>query len=313
MAEFALALLLAYGIAAAFYFFRACAAPLRSVVLLATVSAILLAPLLVPRSLALLRLFVALNATGLAIKIWTYHVDANRAERLTLPAYLAYLPNWFILVTSRLPERPVPRRREEAARFAVSLAQLLGGIAYLKIAFSIRWGAAPFLIEHAVKVTGMYLAVVPLSRMGEALWRFGGFPALPFFDAPHRATTPAGFWRRWNLPAQQFLYQCVFKPFGGLRHPIRGVFLTFGLSALVHEYVFGIPLGRVQGFQTLFFMTQACGVALTLRFKPKGRAAVLGNALTLLFLLLTSVFFFRSVNAVAPFYDRGRARSNPLF
>ncbi len=84
--------------------------------------------------------------------------------------------------------------------------------------------------------------------------------------------------------------------------------MTFAVSALVHEYVFGIVLGRVQGYQTVFFMLQGCAAAATLRIRPNGWKAALWVAATLGFNLATAVFFFASVNGMVPFYSRGLPR-----
>jgi len=132
-----------------------------------------------------------------------------------------------------------------------------------------------------------------------------GGRAREFMDAPLLAPTPAEFWRRYNQPAQQFFYEDVFKRVGGFRSPVRATLVTFAASALVHEYVFGVLLGRVQGYQTLFFLVQGLVVAATIRLRPKGWRMWLGIGATWIFNLATSLLFFASVNEVFPFYSRG--------
>lgn len=105
--------------------------------------------------------------------------------------------------------------------------------------------------------------------------------------------------------AQQFFYEDVFKPAGGLRFPVRATLVTFAFSALVHEYVFGIAIGRVQGYQTAFFLLQGVATAATVRVKVRGWTAALWFAGTFAFNLASSVLFFASTNAVLPFYSRG--------
>src|SRR5260370_20964948 len=101
----------------------------------------------------------------------------------------------------------------------------------------------------------------------------------------------------------------MLKPAHGFRAPIRATLLTFAVSALVHEYVFGIVLGRVQGYQTVFFLLQGCAAAATLRIRPNGWSAMLWGAATLGFNLATAVFFFASVKntAVASVEPQGAA------
>jgi hypothetical protein len=86
---------------------------------------------------------------------------------------------------------------------------------------------------------------------------------------------------------------------------VRATLVTFAVSALVHEYVFGVLLGHVQGYQTLFFLLQGLGVAATIRIRPAGWRVCFGIGATWIFNLATSLLFFASVNGMFPFYSRG--------
>jgi len=123
-------------------------------------------------------------------------------------------------------------------------------------------------------------------------------------DNPFAARTPADFWRRYNRPAQQFFDEDVFQPLGGLRAPVRATLGTFAVSAVLHEYLFDIAVGRVQGYQMVFFVLQGLAVAATRRVKPRGWRAVAWGAGTLAFNLATSALFFASVNEILLFYTR---------
>ena len=52
--------------------------------------------------------------------------------------------------------------------------------------------------------------------------------------------------------------------------PVFATLAVFAVSGLMHEYVFGVATGRVQGWQMLFFMVQGCAAAATLRVRPTG-------------------------------------------
>jgi D-alanyl-lipoteichoic acid acyltransferase DltB (MBOAT superfamily) len=160
----------------------------------------------------------------------------------------------------------------------------------------------PFAIEHSLKVSSVVLAVVLIGSALATAYRLLGGSALDPMTNLIAARTPADFWRRWNRPAQQFLNEYIFMPAGGLRRPVRATLVTFGMSGLVHEYVFGIAAGRIQGCQILFFALQGCAVVATAHIRPSGRLLSLWIAGTLVFNLSTSVLFFRSVDAVFPFY-----------
>ena len=164
------------------------------------------------------------------------------------------------------------------------------------------WSAVPFAFEHAIKVSGVVLAVVLSANALAAAYRLLGGSALDPMSNPIAARTPAEFWRRWNRPAQQFFNEYAFMPAGGFRRTVRATLVTFGVSGLVHEYVFSIAVGRIQGCQFLFFSLHGCAVVATMHIRPAGRMLPLWIAGTLAFNLSTAVLFFQSVDAVLPFY-----------
>lgn len=76
---------------------------------------------------------------------------------------------------------------------------------------------------------------------------------------------------------------------------------AFLVSGIVHEYMFSVAVGGVQGFQMAFFLVQGCAVVLTLRVKA-GTIGIMG---TLAFNAITSILFFASLDGVIGFYDGG--------
>jgi hypothetical protein len=309
MAELALSLTVAYAAAAAFFLTLGAIRPLRTAALLALGGAALASPLLIPGEPPL-RLAAALNAIAVAVKLYDLHLDPGRAARFKFPSYLAYLPNCLDLVPRKNPP-PKVNTRQDALRLAAGL-QLAGfGAVLTAVAFRVRWASFPFLFEHVMKVTAVYLAVAGAGLAAAAGWRLAGVAALDPMHHPELAPTPAEFWRRWNRPAQQFFYEDMFKPCGGLRAPVRGTLMTFAVSAAIHEYVFGASTGRVQGCQAAFFLLQGLATAVTLRVRPTGLLRVTLTALTLAFMLTSSVLFFQSVDDVVPFYDARRAFPGP--
>lgn len=306
MKEFIAALLLAYLAALLFFPARTLKTRPRLGLFLLLTGVILASPLVIPAGHPLPRIFVGLFTIALPLKLYGLYREPERSRRMTRLEYLAYLPNWFSLVWGRNPKPSHLERATGVCRFLAGGAGLAASLLLGRVVFSHSWQLAPFLLEHAVKATTTYLVALSFGQVGDAFWRLAGQPALDCFDSPHRAVTPADFWRRWNRPVRQFFFEAVFKPLKGFRHPVRATFVTFVISGCIHEYLSDIATGRILGFQMVFFMLQACGVLLTLRLKPEGRHAILGNGLTLLFLLLSSIFFFLSVDAVVPFYDSQR-------
>lgn len=62
-------------------------------------------------------------------------------------------------------------------------------------------------------------------------------------------------------------------------------------------------MGRVQGYQTAFFLVQGAAVAATIRVKPRGRHAAPWIAATFAFNVVGSVPFFASLDEAVPFYQ----------
>ena len=103
-----------------------------------------------------------------------------------------------------------------------------------------------------------------------------------------------------------FFDEDVFLRVGGRKSPFRATMVAFAFSALLHEYLFAVPLGRVEGFQIAFFLIQGLVVAATRKLRPVGAWAVVGVGVTLAFNMATGLLFFASVGGVLPFYAEGR-------
>jgi hypothetical protein len=277
----------------------------RTFVLIALGVPIALSPLWIPLEKPPLRMLAAMNATAILAKLYDLHVTANRSIRPGFPAFAAFLPNWFSIVWRRLAAEPSPTTRQNLIALFHALWKTAVAIALLKWLSHQDWREVPFLLEHCAKALALFLVIIPSSAIGTSLWRLGGGKARDFMDAPLLAATPARFWRRYNRPAQQFFYENIFKPAGGLKAPLRATIVTFIVSALVHEYVFGIALERIQGYQTVFFLLQGLAVAATIRSRPVTWLYWPALAATWIFNLLASVFFLASISYIFPFYSRG--------
>ncbi len=264
--------------------------------------AISLAPCLVPLNAKPLRFLDGVAAVCLLWKLYDAHRDPASALAIGIGRWLLYLPNWFWFVLRRVP-RPRPAA-SDWRRVAIYAPLMLASVTLCCALLRVNWSHLPFAIEHIVKVLAFIFAMICIGQTFAALYRQFAGPALDPFDHPFAARTPADFWRRWNQPFREFFHQYVFRPLGGMRHPIRAMLAVFALSGLMHEYVYGVATGRVQGWQMLFFMLQGCAAVATGRIRPKGPAVPIWWAATLAFNLATAALFFRSVNGVIPFYQR---------
>src|SRR5262249_53115648 len=150
--------------------------------------------------------------------------------RPSLVPFASFLGNPFSLVRRRLAEEPRPTARADLLTLGRGALGLAAGIGLLIGLFRVDWEGYPFLVEHAGKVAAFYVAVISGLDTGAALWRLSGGLARDYMENPFAARTPADFWRRYNRPMQQFFWEDVFKPAGGLRAPLRTILLVFVIS-----------------------------------------------------------------------------------
>lgn len=266
---------------------------------------ILVSPCLVPGEHPLLRFLASMSATIVAIKVIDVWLDARRRSAPSWHEYLAFLANPFVHVRRSLSLERRPSRRENISGLVSGSFGCAIGIALVAGLFNVDWYRWPFVAEHVSKVIAFMLTIISGLTASAALWRLLGGTARDYMDRPFAAHTPAEFWRRYNRNVHQFFWQDVFSASGGRRAPLRTTLLVFALSALMHEVIFGIAMGRVQGYQTAFFAVQGLASALTLRVKVKGWMTIPWITGTLVFNLASSVLFFASIHGIVPFYARG--------
>lgn len=301
--RFVIAAAFAWSAAAVFYFALGWRIRSRAVAYCLCSTIVALSPALIElddRDDSIQRMIASLLAISLLVKLYDAFRAPDRFCSFGFRFYFGHLANWLWLVVRREP--PPRDRATDIRQVFLSALVSIATVPLLVGVFSLDWSPRPFLLEHCIKATAVFALLMPLSAMASAGWRLFLGPALEAMDAPLLSKSPAEFWRRWNLPAQQFLAEYVFEAAGGARRPVRATMLTFFVSGLVHEYLFGIATGQVQGWQMLFFVVQGAAALATSRWRPRGVLAGVSIALTIVFNLVTSVWFFRSVGAALPFY-----------
>jgi hypothetical protein len=304
----AVALVTVLQIAGAISFFRALRFNRRPrlVAFAVAASLFLAAPLLIPAAGAL-RFVTACASVLLVMKLWDLHVHVSLAGVPPWDGYVAFVLNPFAIVWRRQESERRPSRRENLRDLSFGVAGTLAGALGIGALYLVRWRTVPLLVEHVVKAFVIFATMLWALRASIALVRLAGGVMRDYSDAPFLACTPADFWRRYNRVLQQYFYENVFKPVGGRRSPVMATMVIFAVSGLLHEYVFGLSIGRVQGFQMAFFLIQGAAVSATLRVRPKRRAAVaLGIIATLVFNAIVSFLFFLSFHALVRLY------ANPL-
>ncbi len=291
---------------------------LRWAGLLAAAAGLLASPLLVPRDAVplpgLVRFLVGFLAVLQLLKLH----DLSRDPAPDLRTLLVFLTNTGSVVRRRIGLEPRPTPGVALAAAARGALLALAGVAGCVAVWSSSWpapgaadlsgGAGPalrFLLAHVARLVVFFVAVVGLAAASTNLGRALGVQNRDVFDRPWAATSPADFWRRYNRIVGQWLADDVFAPLGGRRSPVRATLLAFAVSALLHEWIFSVSAGTLDGHQTAFFLLHGVAVAATLRARPRspgGRA--LGWTLTMVFNLATSLLFFASVDRLVPFWPR---------
>jgi hypothetical protein len=299
---FGFAFVIANAAALCFYFALRLEGQWRVVAWLVCSGVIVLSPFWVPRDARPLKFVGCVAAITLFLKVYDAYRAPTLAMGMSVGKWLAYLPNWFWFVLRRVPRgRPAGR---DWWRVVVEAPLMIGAVALCVGLLRLDWTGVPFALQHVVKVLAFAAAMLLIGQTFAALYRRLVGPATDPFENPFTSRTPAEFWRRWNRPFRDFFDEYVFRPSHGARRPIFATLTVFAVSGLMHEYVFGVATGRVQGWQMLFFMVQGCAVAATLRVRPRASAAPLWCAGTLAFNLVTALLFFRSVDGVIAFYQR---------
>lgn len=299
---FLVAFFTANAAAIAFFFALRLGRRFRTVTWALCSAVIALSPCLASLEAKGLRFLDCVAAVCLLFKIYDAHRSPAAAIERGILQWLLYLPNWFWFVLRR-----VPRGRsagKDWTRVAIGLPLTAGLLVAAWALLQVNWAGTPFVLEHVTKVLAFAAAMIGVGQTSVAGCRQLIGPALDPFDHPFAARTPADFWRRWNRPFREFFDQYVFRPMGGTRRPIVATLAVFAVSGLMHEYVYGVASGRVQGWQVLFFMVQGIAAVATLRVRPRGRTALLWWAGTFFFNLATAFFFCQSVDAVIGFYQR---------
>lgn len=277
----------------------------RMVAFLVLGAVVALSPILIPLQHRPARIMASGFALLLVMKMWDLHVGALRGERLHFSEFLAFFANLFLLVLRKKGHERQPTTSQNLWNLAVGIFGCAAAFMLMVPLLKFDWTGIPFLLEHGLKATVFFGFAVAFFQTCVATTRFIGGYLVSFSDQPLMARTPAEFWRRYNRLVGQFLHEDVFKLLRGRRCPIRATVGVFLVSGLIHEYLFWIVIGRPEGFQMMFFLVQGCAVALTLRIKPTGREALVWGGVTFVFNLMTSVFFFASIQSVIGFYHGG--------
>jgi len=109
-------------------------------------------------------------------------------------------------------------------------------------------GYARFVFGHLAVALGLYWSHAGLASLQIGFLGLAGFTVMERYDHPYAATSPADFWRRWNVWMSRWAYLYIFVPTARaiatpLNRKSRGaaigiaVLATFATVGLLHDMV----------------------------------------------------------------------------
>ena len=165
--------------------------------------------------------------------------DERQAPGLGSYARLLFHPSAITVEASRrrLPwNRPAgPERR----RLAIGAVFLAIGIWLMLALFRNQPFESSFLLDHAAKLLGLLFCVESFSLMWYGLMRLFRLDVPPLSHFCFLSLSPTELWRRYNTIVGAWLRDNIYIPAGGKRDRAKAVLLTFAVSGILHEYVFG--------------------------------------------------------------------------
>ncbi len=136
------------------------------------------------------------------------------------------------------------------------LLYIVLGMACLLLNRHYGWWKVSPLMDYFTLGVEYYFLCVGLVYFGVGIHRGMGYRVNGFFREPIRARSPLEFWARWNIPVHEWLRDNIYKKLGGHRHRYRGLFATFFLSGLFHEYILSMASNTLNGYMLAYFMIQ---------------------------------------------------------
>ena len=272
-------------------------------------TSVLLTPLVIAPHHVKLRALACFIAVELFFKTTDYAAQLGKSsiEDRRFRSYVRFLvPFPVLLVRFGESQRRSNFNLSNWHRTVSALIGFAASFAVLEALSHVAMVRSSFILDHTLK---FLLFTVAIESLGRLLWgveHAAGYHTRPLIDRAFRARTVGEFWYRYNTRVHAWFDHNIFRRLRGRRGPVAAVWLTFFVSAVLHELGFAIATSRVDGYQLTFFMLQAPAVILfrlcqrVANGSRAGRIALHGAAI--LWMWATSMFFFHGVNRVFPFF-----------
>jgi hypothetical protein len=272
---------------------------------------ILACPLLIPAANIGLRAASAFVSGDIAFKMADYFRRWGELDRrFVLREYYRFLVP-FPVLSAVYPDhkrRLGPRMNPwpQVGRLAWGIVGFVVALQALMALSRIATLRENFALNHAAILPIFVLGIESISRAICGLERLAGFDTTPIIRNAYLSRTIFEFWRRYNSRIHDWFYRNVFQPSGGRRAPVRSMLVVFLVSGLFHEAMFAMATSRPTGYQLAFFTLQGPAALASGRLERLARRGGIGgktlaHGTTILFLAVTSVFFFDGVSKIFPF------------
>jgi hypothetical protein len=255
-----------------YYLLRTATRPVRWVGFWALTAILFGAAYLLPDSDPFLRLAAYLVAAAKIQNTGDVSFKSLKAPFKTR-SFIEYI-TWSSLppdtIPAKTPEEKRSNRSEALRRIGVGSIQTLVGAGIVGANLKFRFG------DLSVWLLWPYCAAIALT-LPSGVFRLivgtymlvTGNRCLPMFNNPVLSTTISEFWgSRWNLMFVRCIKRGAFLPLVRAGwSPAVAALASFGVSAFVHELLILVVLGRLDGFNGLFFLLQTIPIVLERRFR----------------------------------------------
>jgi hypothetical protein len=303
------AIVLTYVVALAFWHIQMRSRILRTSVLVSVIIIACFAGFAIPAKDKILRLITAGLGLLVAIRVYSYSQAGRTNASFTdyirflsiglLSPHLLYSPARY--TTKASPVREIPR-------VAIALAVIPVTWAAAKYLVLTEAGRNSWILNHLIVVVAFVIIFQSVGQCCLGVWRMLGLRSKPLVDNVVFALTPAEFWRRWSWPIHTWLFRHVFIPVGGRHYFFRATLAVFLASALMHEVMAFVGLGRMTGHWTLCFLLATLGVLASPvleSFARRGIAAqIVTRIITMVLLVITAIPAFVGINYFVRLYHK---------
>ena len=298
--------MLIYGVALAFWFIRVQSRVLRTSVLVSVVIIACLAGLVIPVEYRIFRIVAALFGLFVAIRVYSYS-KASRTDGLL--DYVRFLSIGLLsphLLHSPARDTTKASPIREIPRVVIALAIIPATWVMAKHLVLTEAGRSSWILNHFIVVVAFVIISQSFGQCCLGVWRLLGIRSKPLVNNVVLSLTPAEFWRRWSWPIHTWLYRYIFIPAGGRSHALRGTLAVFLVSAVMHEVLAFVGLGRVTGHWTICFLLGALGVVVSPgleRLARRGIASqIAARIITMMMLTIMTIPAFIGINYLVRLY-----------